>query len=270
MAPKTRTRDRTMTSQRLETVIAFRHGRFPLNNRAGLVGLSALEAVARGIPSNADMTFDLLPEGREQAVRLRGVLADFAIDACLASPSLRTQTTADIALADHHVPIVSVTDSLRERSRGAFSYAPDEWAQRQLVYRLGKQSVQHWQPFGLDYNNRPGESIAEVAATRAPEALADAERLAPSHTVAFSTHGEFMLALRALLLDLSDEQCRAPIVEKPKGIRALQSAKWIGHGQIDIFRGVELTPEGWRAEQFRAIGTEPGSEFDTSNYTLAV
>jgi len=258
--------------QRLETVITFRHGRFPLNERARLTGSAALEAIARGIPADADATFDLLPEGCEQAQQLQRVLASFAIDTCLTSPTRRTQTTADIALGDHETsPMIYSVDSLQERSRGIFSYAPDEWAQQHPNYSLGKESVLHWQPFGFDHNNRPGESIAAVAKTRVPSALGDAFRLAPDGTVALSTHGEYMLALRALLLDLNDEQCRAPIVEDPpENIRALQCAKWIGHGQIDIFHGVELTPDGWRAEEFRAIGTEPGFEFDTNNYTLAV
>lgn len=253
-----------ISHEKVHTIIAFRHGRFPLNVRAGLRGEAALRAVEEGIPADADETMDLLPEGRKQAERLQPALGEFAIDACLRSRTRRTLTTAELGLAKHALPGgISVEDQLRERSRGIFSYAPNEWANNHPLYRVGKDSILDWQPYGIDFNGNAGESVRHVRDTRIRPVLMAADEAAPSGIIACATHAEWMLALRAFMLGLDDVSFHRPLVpDPPAHIKALQRLSWISNGQMDIYD----TPDPsylneWQMSRFRSIGTDP--VFDT-------
>jgi broad specificity phosphatase PhoE len=248
-------------------IVAFRHGRFPLNVRSNLTGEAAFRAAEEMIPPDADATMDLLPEGRKQAERIRERLAAIAIDACLRSPALRTKTTAEIVLAGRNLPGGTwVVPELRERSRGIFSYAPDDWAHTHPLYPAGK-SVLDWEPFGVDYNGNSGESIRQVANTRVEPVLFVADQVAPGGNVAFSTHAEWMLALRTYFLNFDDERFRRPLIPNPAaGIIALATAKMIVNGQVDMYDCTRLPYEpseapSWHMDKFRSIGVDP--VFDT-------
>ncbi len=226
-------------------------------------GDAALQAVEQGIPADADETMDLLPEGRMQALRLQRVLGEFTINGCLRSRTRRSLTTAQLGLARQALDDISVMDQLRERSRGIFSYAPDDWAKNHPLYKINKNSTLDWQPHGIDYNGNQGESLRQVRDTRVEPVLAIADEIAPGGTVALATHAEWMLALRAYMLHLDDESFQQPlIVNPPAGMRALEHSKWIGHGQVDIYMTPNLTdPDRWQMGRFRSISTDP--TFDT-------
>ena len=251
-------------------IVAFRHGYFPLNERSRLKGEAAFQAMEHSIPTDADATMDLLPEGREQAYRMQPVLAELAIYACLRSPALRTKTMAEIALAGHSLPGgTHVVPELRERSRGIFSYAPDAWAKAQPGYPP-KKSVLDWQPSGVDYNGNAGESIRQVRDTRVLPVLQAADEIVPpGETVAFSTHAGWMLSLRAYYLAFGDERFRQPLIpDPPQDHPALATAKSIINGQMDMYDCTCPTPALASSSQrhmdvFRTVITEPGLEFDT-------
>jgi broad specificity phosphatase PhoE len=250
-------------------LIAFRHGRFPLNEHSLLTGEAAFQAMETPIPPEADNIMDLLPEGREQAERLRRVLAEIAIYACLRSPTLRTKTTAEIALADQALPGgTQIVSELRERSRGKFSYAPNAWAYRQPDYP-SKKSVLDWQPSGIDYNGNPGESIRQVRDNRVPLVLHAAHEAAAEGTVALSTHAEWMVALRAYYLGFDDRRFRQPLIpDPPVQSQALTTAKMIINGQLDMYDCTCASSPAsdmplQHMDVFRTVGTEVGSEFDT-------
>ncbi len=250
-------------------IVAFRHGYFKLNERSHLKGEAARQAIMEGIPSDADATMDLLPEGREQGRRGRAALADIAIHACLRSPALRAKTMAAIALAGHSLPAGTRTvPELRERSRGIFSYAPDEWTNTHPDYPP-KKSVLDWPPLGVDYNGNPGETIRQVRDTRVTPVLRIADEIAPGQTVALSTHAEWMLSLRAYYLGFDDDRFRLPLIPNPpKNNRALTTAKMVINGQIDMYDCTCPDPGPFGAPErhmdiFRTIVTEPGHEFDT-------
>jgi broad specificity phosphatase PhoE len=250
-------------------IIAFRHGKFPLNGRSCLTGEAAFSAMEIPIPPDADSTMDLLPEGREQARSLQGILARYAIYACLRSPHLRAKTTAEIALAGHSMPGgMHVVPELRERSRGKFSYAPDAWADLQPDYPRQK-SVLDWLPAGIDYNGDRGESIRHIRDTRVLPVLDKAHETAPDRIVALSTHAEWMLSLRAYYLGFNDDRFRQPLVPKPLDqTHTPIPSKMIVNGQLDMYDcdcPVPLPPNNpaRHADLFRTIGTVAGTEFDT-------
>src|SRR5512133_3716713 len=179
-------------------LIAFRHGDFGLNERSRLTGEAALLEMEKPIPPDADAKMDLSPEGYKQAERVRCALAEFSIHACLRSPALRAKTMARLVLAGHDLPggIREVAE-LRERSRGIFSYAPDDWSEMQPGYPPNK-SILDWQPIGVDDNGNPGESIRTVRDNRVVPVLQIVEGISPNgEIVALSGHAEWMLALRA-------------------------------------------------------------------------
>lgn len=250
-------------------ILAFRHGYFPLNARSHLTGEAAAQAIAEGIPHDADATMDLLPEGREQADRLRLALAGFSIHACLRSPSLRTKTMARLALAGHNLPGgTRVVPEMRERSRGIFSYAPDAWADGHPDYPARK-SVLDWQPLGVDYNGNPGESIRQVRDTRVEPVLRIAGEVAPGGTVALSGHAEWLVALRAYVLRFNDRRFRQPLIpDPPANNPALTQSKTVVNGQADLYDCTCAVPVPAGSTQthmdvFRSIITTPGLEFDT-------
>lgn len=241
-----------MSQQIPKVIIAFRHGRFPLNNRAGLKGEEALEAVEEGIPFDADTELGLLPEGEQQALAIPGYLGKMTVDACLTSPTRRARQTAELAMRGRVLlKDIVIVPELIERSRGIFSYAPDEWARQHPDYGVNKQSSLDWQPFGTDYNGKKGESIRDVMENRVPVVLDLAGQVAPGRTVALSAHGEWMLALRAKLLGFSDDRLRQPLLPNlPPEAIASREARWVGHGQVDIYELAE-TDNGLRATSFR-------------------
>ncbi|HEU5121450.1 MAG TPA: histidine phosphatase family protein [Candidatus Saccharimonadales bacterium] len=249
--------------------VAFRHGLFPLIERTNLTGEAAVQAMREPIPPDADSVMDLLPPGREQAIRLRPVLAELAISACLRSPALRTKTTAEIAFAGSEVfNTIQIVPELRERSRGIFAYVPDVWAWTRPDYPIDK-SFLDWQPTGSDYNGHPGESIRQVRDTRIEPVLQIADEIAPGKTVAFSTHAQWMSSLRAYYLKFDDERFSQPLVpHPPRNHPAFATAKLIVNGQIDAydctcsqFEKAETPLD--HADVFRTIVTEPGLEFDS-------
>lgn len=249
--------------------VAFRHGLFPLNERTRLTGEAAEEAMRQPIPSNADTVMDLLPLGREQAARLRPVLAELAIVACLRSPALRTKTTAEIAFAGTDVlDTIKVVPELRERSRGIFAYVPDVWAWAHPGYPIDK-SFLDWQPSGVDYNMHPGESIRKVRDTRIEPVLQIANEVAADKPVAFSTHAQWMPSLRAYYLKFDDERFNKPLVPSPPPDHpALSTTKMIVNGQIDAYDCTCSQSEKQNmpldhADVFRTVVTEPGLEFDS-------
>lgn len=249
--------------------VAFRHGLFPLNERTRLTGEAASQAMREQIPADADDTLDLLPHGREQAARLRPVLADLAIAACLRSPALRTKTTAEIAFARSAVAdTIQIVPELRERSRGIFAYVPDVWAWSRPDYPIDK-SFLDWQPTGADYNGHPGESIRQVRDTRIEPVLQVADKIAPNKTVAFSTHAQWMSSLRAYYLKFDDERFGQPLVPNLSDNHpALTTAKLVVNGQVDMYDctcspSVRADMPLDHADVFRTIVTEPGLEFDS-------
>jgi broad specificity phosphatase PhoE len=251
-------------------IIAFRHGYFPLNERSLLTGEVAFRAMEEGIPPDADAAMDLLPEGREQANRVRRALAGFSIHACLRSPALRAKAMAELVLAGHDLPGGTlVVPELRERSRGIFSYAPDVWSEEQPGYPPRK-SVLDWQPPGVDYNGNPGESIRTVRDSRVTPVLRVADEVTPpGGATALSGHAEWMLALRAYYLGFDDERFRRPLIaDPPENNRALAAAKMVINGQVDLYDCTcsELAKAGYdqpHMDVFRTIITNPESEFDT-------
>ena len=249
--------------------VAFRHGLFPLNERTRLTGEAAEQAMREQIPPDADSVMDLLPLGREQAARLRPVLAELAISACLRSPALRTKTTAEIAFAGSDVlDTIQIVPELRERSRGIFAYVPDVWAWTRPDYPIDK-SFLDWQPTGSDYNGHPGESIRQVRDTRIEPVLQRANEIALDKPVAFSTHAQWMSALRAHYLKFDDERFGRPLLpNSPRNHPALTTAKMVINGQIDAYDCTCAQPEKANmpldhADIFRTIVTEPNLEFDS-------
>jgi|GEM_PF-1876973 len=253
-------------------IIALRHGRFKLNERSHLTGETAFEAMKHPIPPDADATMDLFPEGREQGHRVRNSLSGIAIYACLRSEALRAKTMAELALAGQALPGgTHIMPELRERSRGIFSYAPNDWCITQAGYPE-KKSVLDWRPIGVDYNGNPGETIRQVRDTRVLPVLEFAHhatydiREAP---VVLSGHAEWMLALRARLLGFDDKRFREPLIPNPpKDHPALSTAKMVINGQYDMSdctcptRNQPNVPFD-HADIFRTVVTEPGLEFDT-------
>ena len=249
--------------------VAFRHGLFPLNERTRLTGGAAEQAMQEQIPPDADSVMDLLPPGREQAARLRPVLAELAISACLRSPALRTKTTAEIAFAGSDVlDTIKIVPELRERSRGIFAYVPDVWAWTHPDYPIDK-SFLDWRPTGFDYNGHPGESIRQVRDTRVEPVLRMADEIAPDKPVAFSTHAQWMSSLRAYYLKFDDERFGQPLVPNaPRNHPARATTRMIVNGQVDAYDCTCAQPkkEGApldHADVFRTIVTEPGLEFDS-------
>ena len=249
--------------------VAFRHGLFPLNERTSLTGEAAVQAMREQIPADADYTMDLLPSGREQAARLRPVLADLAIAACLRSPALRTKTTAEIAFSGFAVAdTIQIVPELRERSRGIFSYVPDVWAWTRPDYPIDK-SFLDWRPTGVDYSGRPGESIRQVRDARIEPVLQVADEIAPGKPVAFSTHAQWMASLRAYYLKFDDERFGQPLVPNPPDNHpALATSKWVINGQIDMYdctcpQSAKADMPLDHADAFRTIVTEPELEFDS-------
>lgn len=250
-------------------IIGFRHGLFPLNERSRLTGQDAFQAARESIPPDADASMDLLPEGYDQARRLRPILAGFAIYACLRSPALRTKTTAELALAGHDLPGgILVVPELRERSRGKFSYAPDAWADAQPDYPDNK-SVLGWEPAGVDYNGNPGESIRQVRDTRVQPALRIVDEIGTGKIVALSAHAEWLTSLRAYYLGFDDLRFRSPLFPgAPNDNRALATSKMIINGQVEMYdctcpEPVPASAPERHMDVFRTISTQPGSEFDT-------
>lgn len=249
--------------------VAFRHGLFPLNERTRLTGEAAEQAMQEQIPPDADSVMDLLPPGREQAARLRPVLAELAISACLRSPALRTKTTAEIAFAGSDVlDTIQVVPELRERCRGIFAYVPDVWAWNRPDYPIDK-SFLDWQPTGFDYNGHPGESIRQVRNTRIEPVLRLADEIAPDKPVAFSTHAQWMSSLRAYYLKFNDERFGQPLApDPPRNHPALATAKMVVNGQIDAYdctcdQSEKANMPLDHADVFRTIVTEPNLEFDS-------
>lgn len=251
-------------------IIAFRHGTFALNKRSHLTGEAALRAMEQPIPANADAIMDLLPEGREQGRGIQRVLADMSIYACLRSKTLRTETMAEIALRGQILPGgTHIVPELRERSRGKFSYAPDAWADQQPDFPAHK-SVLDWIPAGVDYRGIHGESIRQVRDARVKPVLRAADEITPPNTtVAFSTHAEWMGALRAYYLGFDDERFRQPLIPGPPSDNpALLKAKMIVNGQIDMYDCTCPKPVPYSSSQmhmdiFRTVITKVGMEFDT-------
>jgi broad specificity phosphatase PhoE len=253
-------------------IIAFRHGKFPLNERSHLTGAAAFEAMEQPIPHDADTAMDLLREGREQGHRVHDALGDIAIYTCLRSDTLRTKTMAELALADQELPGgTHIVPELRERSRGIFSYAPNDWCIAQAGYPE-KKSVLDWRPIGIDYNGNPGETIRQVRDTRVLPVLEFASHAtydAREAPVALSGHAEWKLALRARMLGFDDKRFREPLIPNPPDNHpALKTAKMVINGQSDMYdctcstRNVPDIPLD-HADIFRTVVTEPGLEFDT-------
>ncbi|HEU4914215.1 MAG TPA: histidine phosphatase family protein [Candidatus Saccharimonadales bacterium] len=253
-------------------IIAFRHGYFELNKRSRLSGEAALQKMEKAIPPDADAIMDLLPEGHEQAEHVRRALAEFSVYACLHSPALRARTMAKLVLAGRTLPGgIHMVPGLRERSRGIFSYAPDDWSEKQPGYPARK-SVLDWMPAGVDYNGNPGESIRMVRDTRVAPVLRFADQATPpGKTTALSGHAEWMLALRAYYLGFDDERFRQPLVPSPpENNRALATAKMIVHGQVDLYdctcpTAVPAGSEQRHMDVFRTIiaAPEPETGIDT-------
>lgn len=253
-------------------IVAFRHGYFGLNERSHLTGEAAIRAAEESIPPDADSTMDLLPEGREQGMRLQRALAGMAINACLRSPALRAKTMAELALAGQDLPGgIHVVPELRERSRGIFSYAPQEWTALHPDYPA-KKSVLDWQPIGKDYNGNPGESIRQVSNTRVEPVLRIADNL--GDIVAFSTHAEWMLALRTYYLGFDDNRFRQSLIpDAPKNNPGLTTSKYVMNGQIDMYdctcpNPVTASAPERHMDVFRTIITEPEFEFDTGWFNI--
>lgn len=243
--------------EQVRTIISVRHGLFPLNQRASLTGEAALKAVEEGIPDDAHETMGLLPEGVEQGLRVKEKLAGVAINVCLCSKTRRTHEMAAIILGGTTDTPILPEPGLKERHRGIFSYAPDEWAKAHPEYNIGKESTLHWRP-------KDGTSIAEEVYQLLP-VLQRADQLAPGGTVLFSTHAEKMVALRALICNLDDDRLSKPLIpDPPIKVNGLLRTNWIENGQIDMFANVyPSTEHGPYMTHFRSIGTDPGFEFDT-------
>jgi broad specificity phosphatase PhoE len=251
-------------------ITAFRHGQFGLNIRSHLAGEAALRAVAEGIPPDADATMDLLPKGREDAEFIRRRLAGFAIDVCLRSDALRTKTTAEIALQDHVLPGgIIVAPDARERSRGMFSYAPDDWAENHPLFPA-QTSVLDWQPCGIDFNGRSAESIRWVKDRRIVPVLRLAGVHAPGGSAAIASHAEWLLALRAHFLGPDYVEVRRQLApDSSTDARARASSNMIVNGQIDMYKCTCDAPDPSRTpfshmDQFRTMAPDPHiGEFDT-------
>lgn len=248
-------------------IVAFRHGYFALNERSQLTGEAAFKAMEKPIPPDADATMDLFPEGREQAGRVQQTLGQIAIHTCLRSPTLRTKTMAELALAGQKLPGgIQVVPELLERSRGIFSYAPEDWTNSHPDYPAHK-SVLDWQPAGRDYNGNPGRSIRYMRDTRVRPVLQIVDTI--DGTVALSTHAEWTLSLRAYYLKFGNDRFRLPLVPNPpKNHPALATAKFVVNGQVDMYdctcspRVPASAPER-HMDIFRTIVTDPKLAFDT-------
>lgn len=250
-------------------IVGFRHGFFPLNERSHLIGPDAFQAAQESIPADADSTMDLLPEGYNQGRRVQPVLAGFAIYACLRSRTLRTKTTAELALAGQDLPGGTlVVPELRERSRGKFSYAPDVWASAQPDYPANK-SVLDWEPAGIDYNGNPGESLRHVRETRVSPVLQAVDALGTDKIVALSGHAEWLLSLRSYYLGFEDQRFKMPLFPNaPTDNPALATSRMILNGQVEMYdctcpEPVPLSAPERHMDVFRTVGTQPGFAFDT-------
>ncbi|HYG84011.1 MAG TPA: histidine phosphatase family protein [Verrucomicrobiae bacterium] len=246
-----------MTMPRM--IITFRHGYFELNQRSKLTGEEALQAVEAGIPLDADTTMGLLDEGKKQAHALREVLRHYKINACLYSPTRRTEETAKVALGGQRLSHFTPEPALLERNRGIFRYAPDEWARAHPDYKRGKESAWRWRPPG-------GESWWDIR-HHVTVVLQQCRTLAPNRIIALSTHAEKMGLIRAILLEMDDKRLWQPLVPNHNDIPALKRSNWIGNGQADFFAFCDpddpasLVTE--RPQYFRSVGTAKPNAFDT-------
>ncbi|HJQ08201.1 MAG TPA: histidine phosphatase family protein [Candidatus Saccharimonadales bacterium] len=202
----------------------------------------------------------LLAEGVQQAELLRREVGQFAIDACLCSPTLRTRQTADIVLGERQIE-VEYMEELRERDRGIFAYMPDEWSDNHPLYRIGKESFRKWHPGGEGMQPR-AETIEEVIARIDSAVLRRADALAPGGCVAISTHGETMAAFRGVrrLGARDDARYAMPVIPNHKDIKPHKKASWIGQVQIDIY---ERRADGPEMTHFRTLGYHKGERFGT-------
>lgn len=233
-----------------------------------MTGDAAAEVVAAGRGRDDYDHLPLLPEGRAQAHRSRKRFdhvtlagATLSIDACLCSPTLSTEETAEIFTEDMELPLgFHFAEGLRERDRDIFAYAPDEWAFSHPDYPHGGSFLHR--RFGN------GETEAEVIERALPE-LISADKLAAGGTVLLVTHAETTAALRAekTLGGMTDEQSKLPVVPgKPTDIKALQKSAWVGHAQFDIHtrRNPVTGVLGVRMAYFKTVGeTENRRGFDS-------
>ncbi len=225
----------------VKTLIVTRHGTFEGNKRAELTGRAAFDEAAKELGLHDFDHLPLLEQGREEVRRARDLLAEFTIDAALCSPTVRTQESAAIHL-EHRSLIggFAISEALRERNRGIFSFAPDEWTRQHPGYRIGKESTLHWRPISGAKPGQEGETQFEVQ-QRIQSALDQIDAMAPGGTGMLITHGEAMVSVRGLnrFLGLTDETYKLPLIPHPPAhLRALNEET----GQVKLKVIFILTP----------------------------
>jgi probable phosphoglycerate mutase len=159
-------------------IIAIRHGEVPLNAEDKLTGW---------------LDVDLNSKGREQAFSMAQDLSG-AFDTIVASPLLRTASTAKI-IAERHPCKIVFDPNLRERNFGSLN--GKTWAEVEL--ETGKD-LRHIDIDLLQYDYRPygGESVAQVTA-RVEQFLSTAPANNGSGDLVVVTHGGVIRILYSLL-----------------------------------------------------------------------
>lgn len=246
--------------ENIKTLIAFRHGEYDHNVRIDLEGEAAYAALEKRVPQNVDYEVGLNERGVEQAGILRATLAEYAIHTCFYSPYLRALSTARIALADHP-PLLVPSIDLRERDLDSFRDIP-----RVVFHEQYEDEYAYKQQHPLDWVPGNGESLRQVG-RRVLTVLQgiDAESTYYNETIAFSTHADTMVAMRALpeLGNLSEEQLKHPLTPE------LQNPQWVQNCQVDIYSR-ENSASGELADRisyFRSIATS-GTVYDTGWLSL--
>lgn len=241
----------------MNTLAIFRHGVYERNLRIDAVGTKAREvADVRKKASDDYNKLDLSSEGKEQAEILRAelMLAVGTFNLCLTSPFLRARTTAGIVFRNTTTPILK-DENLRERDLGIFTDTP-----RQVFHEDYAESYAQKLRDPINWQPPKGETIRKVG-NRGLVAVKRAESISDNDVTAFSSHADFMIAMRSRheLGGLT-----TPAKLKQPLSRDLQNPQWIQNCQVDLYTREDPTTSKISKDMayFRSIATS-GTEYDT-------